>query len=57
MKILHILKSEPDETTNILIDSVSEGNEATIFRLYGSRVDYESLISLLFEHDMIISWW
>lgn len=57
MKLLHILKSEPDQNTKILIDIISEGEEITIFPLYTDDPDYEKLIDLIFEHDKIISWW
>ena len=56
MKTLHILKTEPDSNTKTLIDILSKGEEATIFRLYEDQ-DCEKLIDLIFEHDKTISWW
>jgi hypothetical protein len=56
MKLLHVLKSEPDERTAKLIDLLSEGQEATCFRLYEGGVDYGKLIDLLFEHEKVICW-
>jgi hypothetical protein len=57
MKLLHILKSEPDETTKTLMDIISEGEEVTTFSLYEDNPDYEKLIDLIFEHDKVVSWW
>jgi len=59
MKILHILKTEPDHTTKTLMSAFdgSQGEEVTIFRLYDPQADFEKLIDLIFEHDKIISWW
>jgi hypothetical protein len=57
MKILHILKSEPDRNTKTLMDIVSEGEETTVFKLYEDGTDYEKLIDLIFEHEKTISWW
>lgn len=57
MKILHILKSEPDDNTRILIDILSEGQEYTLFPLYEGEQDYEKLLDLIFKHDKTISWW
>ena len=57
MKTLHILKTEPDNNTNTFLDIISEGEEATLFRLFEEQADYEKLIDLIFEHDKIISWW
>ena len=57
MKILHILKSEPDENTLNLMGMLSQGEDATEFRLYGEEADYEKLIDLIFDHDRVVSWW
>ena len=57
MKMLHILKSEPDNNTNVLMGILSEGNEETVFSLYEGNPDYEELIDLIFAHDQVISWW
>ena len=57
MKLLHILKSDPDDNTKTLIDILSEGNEATVFPLYEEQADYEKLIDTIFENDKVISWW
>jgi hypothetical protein len=57
MKTLHILKTEPDNNTRALIDSISQGEESAIFRIYDENVDYEKLIELIFEYDKTVSWW
>jgi len=57
MKLLHILKSAPDQSAEILMKALSEGEETTVFPLYTELVDYEELIDLIFEHQKVISWW
>ena len=57
MKTLHILKSEPDETTRTLITAMSQAEETTLFRMYDEKVDYEALVELIFEHDKTVTWW
>jgi len=57
MKLLHILKSEPDETTKVLMEAVSEGNEVETFKLYGENIDYGELVKRIFDTDKNISWW
>jgi len=57
MKLLHLLKSEPDDNTKTLMAILSEGNEAIEFPLYGPSVDYEALIDRVFANDQVISWW
>jgi hypothetical protein len=57
MKLLHILKSEPDDNTKTLMAILSEGNEISDFPLYEEMSDYEKLIDAIFENDKVISWW
>jgi len=57
MKILHILKTEPDNNTKVLMDSISQGEETTVFKLYDEDADYEKLVDLIFEYDKTVSWW
>ena len=57
MKLLHILKSEPDDNIKTLMKILSEGNETSEFPQYDEQADYEKLIDAIFEHDKVISWW
>lgn len=59
MNILHIYKTEPDETTKTLVGILSEGKDITEYPLYQGEPDYGKLIDLIFEHDHgnVISWW
>ena len=57
MKLLHILKSKPDENTRRLIESLSGGQDPELFPLYEGDVDYDKLLDLIFDRDRLISWW
>ena len=57
MKLLHILKSTPDEHTRTLMDIVSNGEEATEVSLYDEATDYSKLVDLIFEYEKVITWW
>jgi hypothetical protein len=57
MKLLHILKSSPDDLTRTLIDIISQGEETTEVSLYDETIDYGRLVDLIFENDKVISWW
>jgi len=57
MKMLHILKSEPDDMTKTLMGFLSEGTETTTVALYEGDPDYEKLIDLIFDSDNVITWW
>jgi hypothetical protein len=60
MRILHLLKSEPDELTKTLVEAFranEKGNEATLIPLYGEHPDYDHIIDQIFDHDRVITWW
>jgi hypothetical protein len=56
MKLLHIVKTQPNDSTQFLIDKLSEGKEVTRYNLYEEQ-DYAKLVELIFSHDEVISWW
>ena len=56
MTTLHIFRSEPDEQVRELIREITPDATAQI-ALYEEIVDYDQLVSALFTHDRIVSWW
>lgn len=56
MKVLHLLKSEPDETVNEIMDAHKAGNEVKVVDLTKGDVSYESLVKDIFSYDRVISW-
>ena len=56
-KTLHILKTEPDNTTKALMDIMSRDEGTAVFELYKNEADYDELLDLLFEYDRAVSWW
>lgn len=56
MKILHILKKEPDESTKKIIEAQSKNNEVKIVELYKGGINYGELLNLIFEYDRIACW-
>jgi len=56
MMVLHILKSEPDDTVTSFLAAFSD-QEVTTVRLYEGDVDWEQLVEKIFAHDKIICWW
>lgn len=57
MKILHILRSEPDETVGKLTDVMSAEHITTVVSLYAPGVDWSALVDKIFENDRVICWW
>jgi hypothetical protein len=56
MQILHILKTEPDETVASLREAFSD-QDGKIVALYEGDVDWEALVEDIFKAEMVISWW
>lgn len=57
MKVLHLLKSVPDETVRTLFQYLSRDTETSVVELYDEELDWQSLVDNLFENDKIICWW
>ena len=57
MKVLHILKSKPDETVNKLFDIISRDVALSVVELYEEGIDWHVLVDEIFEHDRVICWW
>ena len=56
MKVLHILKTEPDETVEELT-GVFTDDEVTTVPLYRGEVDWPALVDEIFAADKVICWW
>jgi hypothetical protein len=57
MKVLHVLKSVPDESIKTLKSAFAQSDEVQEFEMYKGDVDYDKLIELVFESDKVICWW
>lgn len=57
MKVLQILRTEPDDTVQNLSELVSMENDASAVLLYQSEVDWPKLVDDIFAHDKVICWW
>ncbi len=57
MKLLHIMRSEPDELTKRLVKGVSQGESNEEVPLYRRQVDYAKLVESIFKADKVICWW
>ena len=57
MKILHILRTPPDETVEKLVKSATNGDRPKAVELYKADIDWPALVDDIFAHDKVISWW
>lgn len=56
MKVLHILKSEPDETVEEFLEAFSD-QEVKIVPVFDGDVDWAALVDDIFAYDKVICWW
>ncbi len=57
MKILHVYRSAPSDTTKKLVGIVSEGRESDSFDLNVDSPDYDALVDKVMAADQTICWW
>ncbi len=57
MKILHVYRSMPNDTTKKLVEVVSKDNESVNFDLNVDNPDYNKLVDMVFDADKTICWW
>ena len=56
MKVLYILKSEPDELTESLLEAHADDEVETV-RLYDGEINWADVVDQIFSHDKVICWW
>ncbi len=57
MKVLHLLRSEPDTTVVKITDAMSAEHTMIVVALYEAFVDWAALVDKIFEYDQVICWW
>lgn len=57
MKLLHILRSEPNDLVRRFIQGMSRERASQEVPLYQGPVDYDRLVKDIFESDRVICWW
>ena len=57
MKILHIIRSEPDDFVRSLVQDSFAGHEVEQVRLDQADVDYDALVQSVFESERVLCWW
>lgn len=57
MKVLNIVRSEPDDMIQKFVEAFSEDNKDTVVALYQEDVDWPGVVDDIFSHDRVICWW
>jgi hypothetical protein len=55
--IVHLLRSDPDETTRMLIEGVSRNMESVEISLNRDVLDYDQLVRQIFDSGRVVCWW
>ena len=56
MKILHIVKKEPDASTKKIIEAQASGNQSQVIDLTKGGIAYDKLVADVFSSDRIFCW-
>ena len=56
MKILHIIKKAPDESTKKVIEVQASGNQSKIVDLTKGGIAYDKLVADVFASDKVFCW-
>ena len=57
MKILHILRTEPDDTVKEIVASATNGDQSKTAELHKGDIDWSRLVDDIFSHDKVVCWW
>ena len=57
MKVLNVYRSEPDATTQKLVEIVTRDRESDSFDLNVDSPDYDQLVDKILDADKTICWW
>ena len=57
MTVLHILRTEPDDIVEKLIEKLSGQEGTSVTSLYQEDVDWSRLVDDIFSHKKVICWW
>jgi len=57
MKILHILRTEPDDTVKNILAATTNGDQSKTVQLHHGDVDWFRLVDDIFSHDKVVCWW
>ena len=57
MRILNIIRTEPDDTTKTFVEGFSKDEESKNILLFEGNIDWAALVDDIFSYDKIICWW
>lgn len=55
MKVLYLLRNQPDETGSKIIEEHKKSHEVTIININENK-NYNEIVDAIASHDKVISW-
>lgn len=55
MKILHILKTEPEDSVKKIIEEHRKGNDVEVLSMNGNK-NYDLIVEFIEKADKVIAW-
>lgn len=57
MKVLHLLKSKPDQLVLDIMERSCQSTECKSIELFAPDINWEKIVDEIFMHDKVICWW
>ncbi len=57
MKTLHLVRSNPDEQVNWLVEILFAVEKNETIYLFDGEIDYNKLLTKIFASDRVVCWW
>jgi len=57
MEILHLLRSQPNETVEKLMANITNGDRAQMVELFKADINWDLLVDSIMSSDKVICWW
>ena len=57
MEILHLLRSQPNETVEKLMANITNGDRSRVVELFQDDINWDLLVDDIMSSDKVICWW
>lgn len=57
MEILHLLRSQPNETVEKLMVNITNGDRSHMVALFKEDINWDMLVDDIMSSDKVICWW
>ena len=57
MEILHLLRSQPNETVEKLMANITNGDRSQMVELFKADINWDLLVDSIMSSDKVICWW